>query len=85
MTLAQLADYATMRGLSHTHPPSGEQPMATILSLFDGDGGSPGELTDFDVGYLRSLYWWLPNASASHKLLDVQRWAAKATREAGTP
>jgi hypothetical protein len=83
MSLTQLADYATMRGLSHTRPPTGEQPMATILSLFDGDGASPDDLTDFDAGYLRSLYSWMPSASAAHKLLDVQRWAAKATREAG--
>jgi hypothetical protein len=82
LTLAQLADYATMRGLSHTRPPSGEQPMATILSLFDGSGGSPDALTDFDRGYLRSLYWWRPNASAASKLTDVQRWAAKASKEA---
>jgi hypothetical protein len=78
MTLTQLADYATMRGLSHTRPASGSQPMATILSLFDGDGAGPGELTDFDVGYLRSLYSWRPSASAAHKLLDVQRWTRKA-------
>ncbi len=78
MTLTQLADYATMRGLSHTRPASGDQPMATILSLFDNGGGSPGELTPFDAGYLRSLYWSAPNASAAHKLLDVQRWTAKA-------
>jgi hypothetical protein len=81
MTLTQLADYATMRGLSHTRPPTGAQPMATILSLFDGDGASPGELTEFDVGYLRSLYSWRPSASAAHKLLDVQRWAQKAARK----
>ena len=56
MTLDQLADYATMRGLSHTRPAQGGQPMATILSLFDGAGGSPDQLTDFDAGYLRSLY-----------------------------
>jgi hypothetical protein len=79
MTLTQLADYATMRGLSHTRPASGDQPMATILSLFDNGGGSPAELTSFDRGYLRSLYWSAPNASAAHKLLDVQRWAAKAS------
>jgi hypothetical protein len=88
MTLAQLADYATMRGLSHTRPASGDQPMATILSLFDeGGGAGPDELTSFDVGYLRSLYWDQPNASAAHKLLDVQRWAEKHARAAaaGSP
>ena len=74
-----------MRGLSHTRPPQGEQPMATILSLFDGDSGSPDELTDFDVAYLRSLYAWLPNASAAHRFADVQRWAAKAAKEPGKP
>jgi hypothetical protein len=79
MTLTQLADYATMRGLSHTRPANAGQPMTTILSLFDNGGGSPGELTEFDSGYLRSLYWSAPNASAAHKLLDVERWAVKAS------
>ena len=36
LTLTQLADYATMRGLSSTRPPTGDAPMATILSLFAG-------------------------------------------------
>jgi hypothetical protein len=80
MTLAQLADYATMRGLSHTRPAGSDAPLATILSLFDGDGPRPDQLTSFDTGYLRSLYWDQPNASAAHKLLDVQRWAAKDSR-----
>jgi hypothetical protein len=81
MTVTQLADYATMRGLSHTRPAKGEQPMATILSLFDGDAASPDELTDFDIGYLRSLYWSVPNASAAKKLVDVQHWAEKAAKD----
>ena len=85
MTLTQLADYATMRGLSHTRPASGKQPMATILSLFGDAAGSPDELTSFDIGYLRSLYSWQANASAAHKLLDVQRWAGKAQKPAGKP
>jgi hypothetical protein len=80
MTLDQLADYAVMRGLSHTRPPSGGQPMATILSLFDGPAGVPDQLTDFDAGYLRSLYWSVPNASAAKKLLDVQHWAQQAAK-----
>lgn len=77
LTLTQLADYATMRGLSHTRPASGGQPMATILSLFDAGSADPAELTSFDVGYLRSLYWDRPNASAAHKLLDVKRWVER--------
>ena len=80
LTLTQLADYATMRGLSHTRPASGGQPMATILSLFDADGMGPDEMTDFDRGYLRSLYWSVPNASAAKKLTDVQHFARKASK-----
>lgn len=70
-----------MRGLSHTRPAQGGQPMATILSLFDGAGGSPDLLTDFDAGYLRSLYWSVPNASAAKKLVDVQHWAEQAAKQ----
>jgi hypothetical protein len=82
MTLTQLADYATMRGLSHTRPTQGAQPMATILSLFDPAGANPDELTDFDSGYLRSLYWSAPNASAAKKLGDVKRFAERASQKA---
>lgn len=81
MTLAQLADYATMRGLSHTRPASGDEELPTILALFAGDGGSPDALTSFDVGYLGSLYFDRPNSRAVSKLLGVRkRAAAEAAR-----
>ena len=87
MTVVQLADYATMRGLSHTRPASGEQPMATILALFDEqdivdpiDRG-PDELTSFDRGYLRSVYFWKPENSvpAVGRLLGVRRRAGQSS------
>ncbi len=37
MTVNQLADYATMRGLAQTKPLSGEPSFGTILNLFDPD------------------------------------------------
>ena len=79
MSLAQLADYATMRGLTHTRPPpSADQPMATILALFAGDRDkAPGELTRFDIAYLRGLYSEAANDSAVSKLLAVRREAKK--------
>jgi hypothetical protein len=82
MSLTQLADYATMRGLTHTRPAGGSEPMATILALFADDTREPNELTDFDVGYLRSLYWWKPNLSAASQLLGVR---SRAREEAGRP
>jgi hypothetical protein len=78
MTITQLADYATMRGLSHTRPASGDVPMATILSLFEQDAAAPHELTTFDIGFLRSLYWWRPDVSAANKLLGIRRWMEEA-------
>lgn len=82
LTLTQLADYATMRGLSHTRPPSGEGPMATILGLFSGgpDKG-PAELTRFDIGYLRSLYREAANRPAVSKLLAVRREAEAGRKQ----
>ena len=85
LTLAQLADYATMRGLSHARAPTGAQPMATILSLFEQGDNGPGELTEFDIAYLRSLYWWRPDASAASKLVDIQRWVEKDAKDTGKP
>jgi len=82
MTVVQLADYATMRGLSHTRPAAGDEAMPTILALFSEDGPPPDELTSFDVGYLRSLYWWVPNTRASGTLLRVRDRARSAAEEA---
>jgi hypothetical protein len=86
MTVLQLADYATMRGLSHTRPASGAQPMSTILALFDEEDmvaaadREPAELTSFDLGYLRSVYFWRPNkpVPAVGRLLTVRRRAGDA-------
>lgn len=86
MTVLQLADYATMRGLSHTRPASGMQPMSTILALFDEESElapvdrEPAELTSFDLGYLRSVYFWRPNkpVPAVGRLLGVRRRAGDA-------
>lgn len=85
MELVQLADYATMRGLSHTRPAQGDEPMDTILALFADDSRLPTELTSFDIGYLRSLYWWRPDVPAVDKLLGVRKRAAKAREEETGP
>lgn len=56
MSLAQLADYAAMRGLARTRPPS-ESRIGTILGLFaGGEGIAPLEMTGADIAYLQSLY-----------------------------
>ena len=55
-TIAQLADYAAMRGLARTLPPDDGSPP-TILNLFETSGASPVRaLTASDLGYLQSLY-----------------------------
>ena len=54
-SLTELGDYAAMRGLSMTRPPSRSN-VSTILSLFEKGANAPRELTRFDVGYLRALY-----------------------------
>lgn len=90
MTVVQLADYATMRGLSHTRPASGAGPMDTILALFEDAEGldpvdrEPAELTSFDIGYLRSVYFWKPERSvpAVGRLLGVGRRSGEAMDEA---
>ena len=50
-----LADYATMRLLARTTPPSDEDAVDTVLQLFGPDSG-PIRLTAFDRAYLRALY-----------------------------
>lgn len=66
MSIGQLADYATMRGLAQTQPPA-EPTLDTILTLFNSDAPPLG-LTDFDRAYLNSLYEGMPNLPAYRKL-----------------
>jgi len=78
MTLEQLADYATMRGLSHTRPASGDEPMATILAMF-ADGTDA--MTPFDFGYLRSLYYEASNLSAASRFVRIRGQLEEAKEE----
>jgi len=72
MTLAQLADYATMRGLARTRPVDGDgQVLDTILALFDQDATPPDELTAFDSAYLGALYAGRANETGLTKVLNV--------------
>lgn len=74
-TLAQLADYATMRVLASTYDQAGLDPaMPTILSLFASDSAAPTELTDFDRAYLAGLYR-LGEGAGHAKMHDAVRSA----------
>ena len=76
-TLAQLADYATMRSLVGTGAPEGAVPTATILTLFDG-GDAPAGLTDFDRTLVRELYDARRNVKPRRVYNDIARAAAAA-------
>lgn len=71
LSLRQLADYATMRGLAQTQVPAGVV-MDSILTLFDSETPPLG-LTEFDRAYLRSLYDGQPNLPAFRKIGGVER------------
>ncbi|MCB2067293.1 MAG: hypothetical protein KDE15_11725 [Erythrobacter sp.] len=72
LSVVQLADYATMRGLAQTRAPEGDVAMDTILTLFIADSPPPG-LTAFDRAYLRSLYDGLPNLPGNRRLAGTAR------------
>lgn len=79
MTLVQLADYATMRGLARTRPIDEDgQAMSTILALFDPDATPPVELTTFDSAYLASLYAGRPNTLGINRVLGVDAQLRRA-------
>ncbi|TIX48787.1 DUF3987 domain-containing protein [Alteraurantiacibacter aquimixticola] len=67
LSLMQLADYATMRGLVQTEPQE-DLAISSILGLFNEDGPWPDELTDFDRAYLTAVYDYIPNLPAFRKL-----------------
>ena len=82
-TLFQLADYATMRGLARTKPPSSEvQALDTILALFEPGGAALLGLTDFDRAYLGSVYDGIPNINGLSKVNDVNRRLRQLASEA---
>ena len=83
-SLLQLADYATMRGFATTRETSGEPEAATILSLFDGEGSKPDRLTEFDLGYLGSLYDGIPNLPAHSKIANVSTHMERQAEAAET-
>lgn len=76
MTVGQIADYATLRGLVGNLPANQVADQATILTLFDeGAPGKPQELTAFDRSLLTSLYSELPNVPAKLVLQDARSQA----------
>lgn len=80
MTLLQLADYATMRGLVQARPVD-DPAMDSILTLFETEGPHPERLTDFDRAYLQAVYDWLPNLPALMKLANVNRELNRLTSD----
>lgn len=80
LSVGQLADYATMRGLAQTRPAGGLS-IDSILSLFEeGADAPPQRLTNFDTAYLRALYADLPNLPAAMKLGNVGEELRELTR-----
>jgi hypothetical protein len=66
MSVAQLADYATMRGLSGDQAEQLDAPGESILTLFDADGtAKPAGLTRSDRIFLQTLYSTIPNNPAA--------------------
>ncbi len=82
-SLAQLADYATMRTLIGTGAPSSEAgiPAQTILTMFD-EPDPPAEMTSFDRALVAELYNASRNSSARRVYNDIARAAVKSERNA---
>lgn len=80
-TLAQLADYITMRTLIGTGAPSSEEgvPARTILTLFD-EPDPPVEMTSFDRALVAELYNASRNSSPRRVYNDIARAAAEFER-----
>lgn len=81
LSLRQLADYATMRGLAQTRIPR-DTVMNSILTLFDSETPPVG-MTEFDHAYLRSLYDGIPNLPAFRKISGTTRQLRLMAEEAG--
>jgi len=78
LTVTQVADYATMRGLSGDQAEQLSAPRNSILSLFDaGAGTKPRGLTRSDQIFLQTLYSTLPNNPAAVTLAMADRKIAE--------
>jgi hypothetical protein len=75
ISLAQLADYATLHGLADFVPPAAEG-VASMQQLFTTSGnGRPAGLTEFDLAYLTRLYSSIPNLPAATRLAGLEGMA----------
>ncbi|AUX70512.1 hypothetical protein CHX26_14285 [Porphyrobacter sp. HT-58-2] len=83
-TLAQLADYITMRALIGTGAPLSEEgvPARTILTLFD-EPDPPAEMTLFDRSLVAEIYNASRNSSPRRVYNDIARAAAESERITG--
>ena len=77
LTVAQLADYTTMRALSDDDAAQLPSVHPTILHLFDSGGDKPAGLTDADRIFLGTLYSTQPNDPASITLAMANDRIAK--------
>jgi hypothetical protein len=81
MPADQIADYAAMRGLARTRPPSQSGAVGTILSLFDKGATAPLSMTRFDRAYLRSVYGSVANIAGITKIAQVANEVKKAPND----
>ena len=70
-SLAQLADYATLHGLSEFVPEAASN-VASIQNLFETTDATPEGLTEFDMAYLQRLYSSIPNLPAYTRLEGLE-------------
>ena len=80
-SLAQLADYAAVRGLAMVRSADLDSSVDTILALFEpGSDAAPAKLTEFDRAYLKSLYHVQGRGWARQQ---VRQMADSIARESG--
>jgi hypothetical protein len=83
LTVTQVADYATMRGLGGTAAERLGGPRDSVLNLFDsGADARPKGLTRSDQIFLQTLYSTMPNNPAAVTLAMAERKIAEASRTA---
>lgn len=76
-SLTQMADYATLRALAPASLLRFRE-EASIISLFDGEGEAPAEMTAADRALLTQLYRGPPNIGAAARIAGVDRAVRKA-------
>lgn len=82
MTVAQMADFATMRALIYDAPKNAPKVNGSVLSLFNAPADArPAGMSDGDRALLATFYKGIPNLPGANRIAAMESVAGHRTAE----